>query len=123
MEIARGGAEINITRPPQEIAGFSELVESIKALVKQNAAKTDVDKAQVQQQLEVLATLQAIINKQPSKVVSNPAPVDITPLQTVLTQIQNAHAQRQPVAYQFDIQKGPAGIVGIRATPVTEIIS
>ncbi len=109
LELMKGGAKIEIARPAQIIAQFDELVSHIKQLIAGNEARAVADKMQAQSQLEVLATLQALIKKQPSG-VNRSSPLDLEPLQTVLAEMAQANTMREePHDYEFTFDRGPQG--------------
>jgi len=115
LDIVRSGAKIQIDRPEQVITQFDDLVATIKNLVVANekiinngAARAAADHSQAQSNLEVLATLQALIKKLSTGVTKSP-PLDLTPLQTVLSQIAENKRTDAPHDYEFTFTRGPQG--------------
>ena len=75
-------------------------------------AQADIERSQAQ--LEVLATLQALVR---NKVTSN-KPVDMTPIKTAISELQAMHGERRPTVYQFDITRDNRGLLSsITAKP------
>lgn len=99
LQLARGGAEIRTEDQPTIIAQFDELVASIKELIRATNARAEADVARSKTQLEVLATLQALIRQN----VTKSHPTDLTPLKTVLTEIQTNTEPRQLSGYEFEV--------------------
>ena len=111
--------EVKFDPEPQEIAQFSELIDKLNELISMKASETQADLARSQVQLEVLASLQKTMSKR-SQGVTKSQQIDLTPLQTILAEIQAANAERSGLAYQFDIQRGEGGFMaGVTATPIS----
>ena len=118
-ELLEDGAALHEEAQPMTIERFGELIEKMDALVRASLERAEVETARNQMQLEVLATLQAVI-RQNNAAGQKTATIDLEPLQTVLTQIQEANAERGRVAYDFDIKRSGQGYIsGIVATPIT----
>ena len=100
------------------IQGFSELIEKIDALLHQNQARIEADAAINQTQLEVLATLQALIRSQG---VTKSQQLDLTPLKTVLTEISDNTQPRVLAGYEFEVTDRDrlGDIAKLRVTPVS----
>ena len=107
LELLKGGAEIEIKRPPQRIAQFDELIATLKEMIASQESRANADLERSKVQLEVLATLQLHRNKKPEAITA-PA-VDLSPLQTVLTELveQNRH---EPADYDFKILRTGPGL-------------
>ena len=101
VELIKGGADIKIERPEQRIYQFDELVRLLKELISMNIQRVEADKVRSQSQLEVLATLQALIRQQN---VTKSHPVNLEPLKTVLSEIQQ-NKQPAPHGYEFNIER------------------
>ena len=111
--------EVKFDPEPQEIAQFSELIDKLNELISMKASETQADLARSQVQLEVLASLQKTMSKR-SQGVTKSQQIDLTPLQTILAEIQAANAERATMSYQFDIQRGEGGFMaGVTATPIS----
>ena len=109
-ELAELSAHGTVKFDPEDmnIARFDELIEKLGALLEQNAARTQADLARSQVQLEILGAIQKSINSQKRGVIRSQA-VDLSPLQTILSEIQAANTARAEMAYEFEIQRGPNG--------------
>ncbi len=107
LELLKGGAKIEIARPPQRIAQFDELINTLKTMVegREASAKAEIERNQVQ--MEVLSTLQAIIHKKSGSIAA-PA-VDLAPLQAVLEQVVESN-NREPADYDFKILRTGPGM-------------
>lgn len=115
-ELSEDGFEIEFDKKTMVIDQFGDLIEKLEQMVAANEERTRADLARSQTQLEVLATLQSLIKQQGG--VPKAPPIDLAPLQTVLTQIQEASAERGRVAYEFDVQRSGQGYISkIVATP------
>ncbi len=116
MELVKGGAKITVDRPPQRIAQFDELVTLLTELIATNKARIEADAARNSSQLEVLATLQALIR---SGNVTKSQKLDLAPLNTVLADIQKNTAPATPVGYEFHIGRNNRGFADkITALPL-----
>ena len=116
LEMIEGGDLIESEAEPMTIERFGELLEKMDALVQASQERAEADLARSQSQLEVLATLQALIRQQNAG--PKGSPVDLAPLQTVLTEIQTANAERGRITYEFDVQRSNQGYISkIVATP------
>lgn len=102
VELIKGGADIKIERPEQRIYQFDELVRLLKELISMNIQRVEADNARSQAQLEVLATLQAIIRKQN---VTKSQPVNLEPLKTVLSEIQQNTQPAYRGGYEFNVER------------------
>lgn len=100
LTLARDGAQIRTEHRPTIIAQFDELVAALKALIDSNTARAEAELARNQTQLEVLATMQATIRQQN---VIRSQPLDLTPLNTVLTEIQTNTEPRPLTGYEFEV--------------------
>jgi len=101
LDLARGGAQIKTEDQPSVIAQFDELVASIKDLIAATNERARADLARSQTQLEILATLQSLIRQN----VTKSQPTDLTPLKTVLTEIQGNTEPRPLSGYEFNVTK------------------
>lgn len=115
IELVNSGARITTPTKPMVIEQFNELLDKLNQMIAANEERAQADLARSQTQLEVLATLQALIRQ--NQGVNRSPPVDLKPLYTVLSEIQEA--QRPAVAYEFDIQRDGRGFQQkIIATPI-----
>jgi len=118
LELSKGGAKIKIDRPPQRIAQFDELVELTKQLIATNKARIEADEARNKSQLEVLATLQSLIR---SGNVTKSHPVDLAPLKTVLSEIQeNTQAVERP-SYVLSFDRTKQGFIDGREITIRPV--
>jgi hypothetical protein len=101
------GDEVEFDPQITIVKGFTDLVAKLDALIQGHEERVRADLARNQTQLEILATLQATIRKQ----VSQGKPqIDLEPLKTVLTQIQEQHNQPRP-AWEFEINRDNRGFM------------
>jgi hypothetical protein len=101
------GDEVEFDPQITIVKGFTDLVAKLDALIQGHEERVRADLARNQTQLEILATLQATIRKQ----VSHGKPqIDLEPLKTVLTQIQEQHNQPRP-AWEFEINRDNRGFM------------
>jgi len=107
LELIKGGAAITINRPPQRIAQFEELIDTLKTMVAGQEARANADLERSKVQLEVLARLQSLSNKKPGS-ITVPA-VDLGPLQAMLAQVVKSNT-REPVDYDFKILRTGPGL-------------
>jgi len=109
------GAEFEFDRRPLEIGRLDELISKLDALVQAQAERTRADLDRSQTQLEVLATLQALIKKQ---AVNTPT-LDLTPIRDLIAELQAGSDLRSQSAYSFDIKRTGQGYLDkITATPI-----
>jgi hypothetical protein len=101
------GDEIEFDSHVTVIQGFSDLVSKLDTLIQGHEERIRADLARNQTQLEILATLQATIRNQVAK--GNPK-VDLEPLKTVLTEMQEQRNLPRP-AWDFDIQRDNRGFM------------
>lgn len=102
-----------------QVENFGELIAALKGMSANEQARITEALSRNQTQLEIIATLQQLVRRQPT---SSPATVDIdlTSLDDILaTLVGKAHTHAL-VAYDFDfIREGNGGrTIRIRATPV-----
>ena len=118
--LAKEGATIEVNRQPVSIEGFTELVEALRAMMAAEEERIRADIARNQTNLEILATLQAVVRKQGSH--PKPEPVDLSPLVGILEEIRSERDYRARVAYDFDITRDGRGFAQkITATPVQPV--
>lgn len=108
LEMVKDGAKVTTEQRPMVIEQFAELIEQFKNMIAAQEARASADLKRSQTQLEILAVLQAQIRQ--GKGVTMSPPVDLAPLQTVLTEIQEANADRATAKdYEFTFDRGPQG--------------
>ncbi len=100
--------EVKFDPEPQEIAQFSELIEKLNDLISMHAKRTQADLARSQVQLEVLGALQKSVTQQ-KRGVTKSQQIDLTPLATILAEIQTANAEREAVSYEAIIHRSAEG--------------
>lgn len=119
LALAKDGARIETERRPMVIEQLGELIARLDAIAKSNEERAAADLARSKTQLEVLATLQAMIRNQAGVKIS--PPVDLAPLKTVLTEIRQATERAEskaPAIYEFDIERNGQGYMSkITAIP------
>ena len=100
----------------RDIAGFSELVAEIKALVEAQRANAGADMLRSENFEQLLALLQ--------KIVSRPASgMNMDPLHDLLSEMQSQPVLGQ-VAYEFTVKRDQNGFMQtITATPVTPMLN
>ncbi len=108
VELLKGGAKIKIDRPAQRIAGFDDLVKAISELNASNRARAEAEGARNQVQLEVIASLQALIKSQN---VSKSQTFDLTPLKSVLAEIQKNSRPAERTGYVFNVERTNQGFI------------
>lgn len=100
-----------------KIEQFGDLLEALKTLTSNESERIRADLARNQTNLEILATLQALVKK-PVSGMSMPA-LDLTPLKDILDDIRAERDYRARVAYNFEIKRDGRGFAtAIEATPV-----
>jgi len=121
-ELEEDGAEVEYEREITKIEQFDQLVDKLDRLIAAQEERARADLARSQTQLEVLATLQALIrDKRLNNAVVN---VDLTPLRSVLEEIQAAQEHRSRVAYFFDVKRDGRGYIdSITAQPRGETLN
>ena len=104
-ERRRQGVEYQFDPDILTIERFDDLIKALEAMVSNEAERIRADIARNQTNLEILATLQAVIRKQGQ----GPAvqPVDLSPIRDLLEEIR-ADRTREPVDYDFHIVR-PGG--------------
>ena len=107
-ELQKSGALVEIEKHPTVIEGFGDLIECLKGLAAAQEAQATADLKRSQTQLEVLASLQALIKKDTG--VNRSPPVDLAPLHAVIAELKEASAAREPVDYDFKIIRNGPGL-------------
>ncbi len=100
LELASDGARIKTEDRPQIIQQFDELVKKLEGLIQASNVRAAAEVSRNKTQLEILATLQSMIRQQG---VTKSQPVDLTPLKTVLTEIQSNTLPRPLSGYEFEV--------------------
>ena len=101
------------------IERFGELIEAMQRMVGNEAERIRADIARNQTNLEILATLQAVIRKQGQG--PSPTPIDLSPIRDLLEEIR-AERHHEPVDYDFNILRSGPGLspaVKIEARAIT----
>lgn len=122
-ELQKDGALVEFEKRPMVIEQFADLIETLKGMIAAQEARATADLARSQTQLEVIATLQMLVKKDTSGNRSHP--VDLEPLKTVLSEIQESN-NRQPVDYDFNILRAGPGLspaVKIEARAVRPLLN
>lgn len=105
--MAKDGAEITFAPKSMEIQQFGELIEALKTMTSNESARIQADLARNQTNLEILATLQAIVKK---PVSGAPAPtMDLKPIRDLIEELQ-VERHREPVDYDFNILRSGPGL-------------
>lgn len=107
LELAKGGARIKTEQQPMVIEQFGELIEAFKNMIAAQELRATADLKRSQTQLEVLAVLQSQIKQQGG--VNRSPPLDLKPLETVLSEIQQANNQREAHDYEFTFDRNTHG--------------
>lgn len=106
-KLAKEGADINFQSKPTEIEQFGELLESLKTMAANETERIRADIARNQTNLEILATLQALIKK-PTPGLNMPPP-DLTPIRDLIEEMR-AERHHEPVDYDFNILRAGPGL-------------
>lgn len=106
------GDEIEFDPTVTIVHRFDELLSKLDTIIQNNVELARADIARSQSQLEVLATLQAMIRK------GGTSPkVDLDPIKTVLTELQEQRDRPRP-AYEFAVDRDNRGFISkITAKP------
>lgn len=111
------GAEIEFEPEVTKIEQFSDLIDQLKLMVANESERIRADIARNQTNLEILATLQALVRKQ-GQAPSQPA-VDLSPIKELLEDLRAEREARERASYEFDIQRDGRGFAHkITAKPV-----
>ena len=113
------GAEFEFDPDVLTIERFGELIEAMQRMVDNEAERIRADIARNQTNLEIIATLQAVIRKQGQG--PGPTPLDLTPMLDLLEDIR-AERHHEPVDYDFNILRSGPGLspaVKIEARAIT----
>lgn len=111
------GSTFDFEKEVLEIEQFGELVESLKTMVANEAERIRADISRNQTNLEILATLQAMIRKQ-GQGPKIEAP-DFSPIYELLEEIRGEREARDRGAYEFTVKRDGRGFAQtITATPV-----
>lgn len=118
-KLTEEGAEVEIERRPAQIERFGELVEALKQMVANEAERIRADITRNQTNLEILASLQAMVRKQAQS--PKQQPVDFAPLVAILDDMRMEREIREQAAYKFEISRDGRGFAQeITATPIGE---
>jgi hypothetical protein len=101
------GAEFEFDPEVLSIERFGELIEAMKSMVSSESERIRADIARNQTNLEILATLQAVIRKQGQGPA--PVPVDLNPIRELLEEIR-AERNHEPIDYDFNILRSGPGL-------------
>jgi len=122
-ELKDDGADVEISRRPMTIDQFGDLIKAVQQMVDNEQERVRADLARNQTNLEILATLQAMVKKQGEDLrkvlASQPKTIDLTPFAEIVAEVQAMRAPREPQAYDFTFKRDGQGFASsIRATPV-----
>lgn len=107
-ELEKDGALVEIAKRPMVIEQFGELIDAFKNMIAGLEARATADLKRSQTQLEVLAILQSQIKQQTG--VNRSPPLNLKPLETVLSEISEANAMRDgPHDYEFTFDRSNQG--------------
>lgn len=116
-KLMREGAEVDFGTEVMKIEQFGDLVAALKTLTSNESERIRADIARNQTNIEILATLQALIKK-PVKGMTAPA-IDLTPLKDILEDIRAERDYRAKVGYNFEIKRDGRGFASsIEALPI-----
>jgi len=108
LEMVQGGASVKLDQRPMVIEQFGALIEQLKNMIAATEKRASADLARSQTQLEIMSTLQTLIKQQGGG--NHSPPVDLAPLHTVLTELQETTAARaEPHDYEFTFDRSPQG--------------
>lgn len=112
------GADVRIQPKPMEIADFHDLVKALEASTENEAARIQADLARNQTNLEILATLQALVRKGSGNGVM--PKIDMEPITNVLAELREKSHIHPVFAYDFEFTRdvNSGRVMKIRATPV-----
>jgi hypothetical protein len=106
QKLKESGALVEIEKRPLQLEQFGELIESLGRMIETQELRAEADLSRSQTQLEVLATLQSLIKKQPSGNSSH-LPMDLSPLYEVLAELKS---DRPPADYDFKVLRSGPGL-------------
>lgn len=112
------GAEVEIETEVLSIERFDELLEAVKQMAANEAERIRADIARNQTNLEILATLQAMVRKAGEGPKAQP--VDLSPIRDLIVSMHDERQARDRGAYEFAIKRDGRGFAQtITATPVS----
>lgn len=118
-ELIETGAIIKKDYRPMVIEQFGELIDQMKRILDGKEERDRVDLARHQTNLEILATLQALVKK---PINNGAAPAVEKQLRTVMEEFEKKDFEYEPEvkpAYDFEIKRDGRGFIsGMKATPV-----
>lgn len=118
MAITKDGGSVTFPKKPMEIERIGELIDTLRTMVANEEERVRADIARNQTNLEILATLQALIRKQGENRKPTETAVDFGPLVQILTEMQAERENRERGAYEFEIRRDGRGFAQrIIATP------
>jgi uncharacterized protein (DUF934 family) len=121
LELAQEGAEIEHEPKRMVVEQFNDLVASLRQMVDNEKDRIESDLKRNQTNLEILATLQALIRKEENRNRSGSTTMkmDLQPIRQMLMEFLADREERARTAYEFDIRRDGRGFAqSILATPV-----
>ena len=106
-KLAKEGADIKFAPTSMEIQQFGDLIDALKTMTSNEVERIRADIARNQTNLEIIATLQAIIKK-PAAGVNVPPP-DLQPIRDLIEEMR-AERHHEPVDYDFNILRAGPGL-------------
>lgn len=107
IEHLEDGDEIEFDPQVTILRGMNELLSKLDTIIQNNVELARADIARSQTQLEVLAQLQALTRQQISR---GQPKVDLEPLKTVLTEIQEQQNRPRPT-WLFEVDRDTRGFM------------
>ncbi len=108
LRMIEDGAIVRAEQKNMVIEQFDELIKKLQGLIEAQQARATADLARSQTQLEIMGSLQTMIKQQGGR--NSSAPVDLAPLHTVLSEMQETQAlHAEPHDYEFTFDRGAQG--------------
>jgi hypothetical protein len=107
IEFLEEGDEIEFDPQVTILQGMDDLLSKLDTIIQNNVELARADLARNQTQLEVLAQLQALTRK---SIAQGSPKVDLEPLKTVLTEIQEQQNRPRPT-WEFEVNRDNRGFM------------
>lgn len=114
------GARFDFDPETMTIERFGELIDAMRQMAANESERIRADIERNQTNLEIIATLQALVRRSNASKGLTKIDFDLGPLEQILEELKEKSHIHPVVAYDFDFMRDANGgkLVKIRATPV-----
>jgi len=122
--LQKKGASVEFPAKPMQVEQLGDLIDVLKTMAANEEERIRADIARNQTNLEILATLQAMIRKQGENRKISGSEIDLTPVVQILSEMKEERERNDNGgSYEFEIKRDGRGfaqrIVATPARPTT----